>query len=136
MKQKQTTRYSEAFKQNVISEIEAGKFSGPHAAARAYKIPGAWTVNRWLRQYGREDLMPKRVTITTMSEQDELKTLKKRVRDLESALADTHVKKMLSEAYLKIACDRLGEPTEEFKKKVAMPRSEPASSSPQKRGLQ
>lgn len=124
MKPSETTRYSEAFKLQVISELEAGKFKGPDAAARAYGIRGSGTVSRWLRKYGRSDLMPRRVTITTMAEQDENKALKKRVRDLEKALADTHMKELLGEAYLEIACRRLGLDVEEFKKKAAMKRSE------------
>jgi transposase-like protein len=119
MKAKETIRYSEAFKQQVISELETGKFVGPYAAERAYQIRGRGTVSRWLRQYGRGDLAAQRITIATMSEQDEAKELKKRVRDLEKALADTHMKELLGEAYLEIACKRLGLDVEEFKKKAA-----------------
>ena len=125
MKPSEAVRYSEAFKHQVISELESGKFFGPLAAARAYGIRGAETVSRWLRKYGRSDLMPRRVTITTMAEQDQTKDLKKRVRDLEKALADTHMKELVGEAYLEIACKRLGLEVEEFKKKAAMTRSEP-----------
>ena len=130
MKQARTVRYSEAFKQQVISELEAGKFRGPFAAARAYGIRGTGTIDGWLRKYGRRDLMPRRVTITTMEEQDEAKALKKRVRELEKALADTHMKELLGEAYLDIACQRLGSEVEEFKKKAAMKRSEPPKRDP------
>ena len=124
MKQNEAVRYSEAFKQQVISELEAGKFSGAFAAARAYGIRGRGTINAWLRKYGRGDLMARRVTITTMAEQDEAKALKQRVRELEKALADTHMKELLGEAYLEIACQRLGLDVEEFKKKAAMTPSE------------
>jgi transposase-like protein len=117
MKPSETIRYSEAFKQQVVSEIEAGKHSGVYAAAKAYGIKGAATVTSWLRRYGRADLMPRRVTITTMSEQDEKKALKDRVRQLEKALADSHMKGMLDEAYLEIACRRLGLDVADFKKK-------------------
>jgi len=130
MKQTETVRYSEAFKQQVISELEAGKFSGAFAAARAYGIRGTRTIDGWLRKYGRRDLMPRRVTITTMTEQDETKALKKRVRELEKALADTHMKELLGEAYLGIACQRLGLEIDEFKKKAAMTRSEPPKRDP------
>ena len=125
MKPCETIRYSEAFKHQIIGELEAGKFRGPAAAARAYGIRGAATVVQWLRKYGRRDLMPRHVTITTMAEQDEKKILQQRVRALEKALADTHMKELLGEAYLDIACKRLGLEVEEFKKKAAMPRSEP-----------
>lgn len=114
---KQTVRYSEAFKQQVIRELESGKFSGPSVAARAYGIKGSETVSGWLRRYGRGDLMPKRLTITTMKEQDEKEALKKRVRELERALSDTHMKGLLGEAYLQIACERLKVEVDEFKKK-------------------
>ena len=130
MKQNEAVRYSEAFKQQVISELEAGKFSGAFAAARAYGIRGRGTINGWLRKYGRGDLMPRRVTITTMAEKDEAKALKQRVRELEKALADTHMKELLGEAYLEIACQRLGMDLEEFKKKAAMMQSEPPKRDP------
>jgi transposase-like protein len=130
MKRSETVRYSEAFKQQVISELEVGKFSGSFAAARAYGIRGTRTIDGWLRKYGRRDLMPRRVTITTMAEQDETKALKKRVRELEKALADTHMKELLGEAYLEIACQGLGLDVEEFKKKAAMTRSEPPKRDP------
>lgn len=124
MKPSETVRYSEAFKQQLISELEAGKFPGPRAAARAYGIRGAATVTGWLRKYSRSDLMPRRVTITTMEEPDEKKALKQRVRELEKALADTHMKELLGEAYLKIACREMGLSVEEFKKKGATKLSE------------
>ena len=124
MKPSESVRYSEAFKHQVVSELEAGKFSGAFAASRAYGIRGAHTVTAWLRQYGRSDLMPRRVTITTMTEQDEKKALQKRVRELEKALADTHMKELLGAAYLEIACERLGQEVDEFKKKVAIPPSD------------
>lgn len=134
MKPKDQVRYSEALKQQVISELATGKFSGPYAAARAYGIKGTRTVNGWLRRYGRSDLMPRRVTITTMHEQDEKKALQKRVRELERALADTHMKGLLGDAYLEIACERMGIDVAEFKKKHVtklstgpkMPPSKPA----------
>ncbi|HVU17015.1 MAG TPA: hypothetical protein VHD32_08815 [Candidatus Didemnitutus sp.] len=125
MKRKETIRYSEAFKQQVVSELEVGKFRGPDHASRAYAIKGSATVKGWLRRYGRVDLMRRRVTITTMSEEDKTKALEKRVRELEKALADSHLKGLLDDAYLGIACRRLGLEVEEFKKKAAMPRSAP-----------
>ncbi len=124
MKPIETIRYSEAFKQQVISELEAGRFKNPFAASRAYRIRGTSTVIRWLHKYGRSDLMPRRVTIATMTEQDETKALKKRVRELERALADTHMKELLGEAYLKIACKRMAMDVDEFKKKAATTLSE------------
>jgi len=123
MQAKATIRYSEAFKQQVISELEQGKFASAGAAARAYQIPGTRTIPGWLRKYGRSDLMPRRVTITTMKEEDETSALKQRVRQLEKALSDTHMKELLGSAYLEMACEQLGLEVDEFKKKAATGRS-------------
>jgi transposase-like protein len=123
MQTKETIRYSEALKQQVIRELESGKFASAAAAARAYQIRGSRTVIGWLRKYGRGDLMPRRITITTMKEEDELSALKKRVRQLEKALSDTHVKELLGAAYLEMACEELGLEVDEFKKKAATEQS-------------
>jgi hypothetical protein len=56
--------------------------------------------------------------------------LKQRVRELEKTLADTHMKELLGEAYLEIACQRLGLDVAEFKKKAAMTRSDLPKSDP------
>jgi transposase len=119
MDEEKTVRYSEAFKLNVVAEIESGKHSSPYAAAQTYRISGSDTVQAWLRRYGRSDLMRPKVLITTMEEHDEKKALRQRVRELEKALADTHMKGLLSEAYFEIACQRLGQDPAEFKKKAA-----------------
>ena len=130
MRATEQIRYSEAFKQQVVGEVSSGKFSGPTQAAQAYGIRGATTVAGWLRRYGRSDLMPRRVTITSMSEQDEKKILKQRVRELERALADTHMKSLLGDAYLAIACGRMGVDVSEFKKKHVTKLSEQPESPP------
>jgi transposase-like protein len=117
MKTRSYTRYSEAFKHQVVQEIESGKFSSAHAAARAYGIPGMCTVANWLRKYGRKDLIPKKISITTMSERDENQELKKRVSELEKALADAYMQGLLNESYFELACERLNMDPEAFKKK-------------------
>ena len=114
------TRYSEAFKRQVVEEISRGKHLSPQKAKQAYGIGGAVTVEKWIRKYGREDLLPKRIRIETMKEIDELKEARKRIRELEAAVADAHIDFCLEKAYLEIACERLGEERDGFKKKNAM----------------
>jgi hypothetical protein len=87
-------------------------------------------VQGWLRKYGRGDLMPRKITISTMKEIDETKALQKRVRELEQVVADQHIKELLDKAYLEIACRGLGMEVAEFKKKAAMKRCEPPGSNP------
>jgi len=115
-----TVRYSEAFKRQVVGELERGKHTSIEGARRAYGISGTMTVSRWVGKYGREDLFPKRVRIETLKERDELKEARKRIRELEAAVADAHIDHCLEKAYFHVACERMGVDPEEFKKKNAM----------------
>lgn len=120
MAEKVSIRYSEAFKLQVVRELESGKLGSCFAAREAYGIRGATTVQRWVRQYGREHLLRRVVRVETVDEVSELKALRKRVRELESALSDAHLGKRFDDAYLKIACRAAGiEDVEDFKKKHA-----------------
>ena len=120
----QSIRYSEAFKRQVVNELERGKYRSIEASRRIYGIKGSMTVHRWVREYGREDILPKRVRIETLKERDELKETRKRVRELEAALADAHIECCLEKAYVHVACDRMGIDPEDFKKKNAITLSE------------
>lgn len=119
-KVKTVIRYSEAFKRQVVDEIARGKFSSPYKAQQAYGIRGNATVAKWVRKYGREDLLPKRMRIETMEEADQLKESRKRIKELEAALADAHIDHCLEHAFLEIACERLGTGLDDFKKKNAL----------------
>lgn len=124
-----SVRYSEAFKRQVVRELEDGKHETVCGASRAYGIRGSETVPGWVRRYGREDLFPKRVRIETLKERDELKEAKKRIKELEAALADAHVACCLEKGYVQVACERMGVTPEEFKKKNAMTLSDALKSS-------
>lgn len=113
-------RYSEAFQRQVVEEIARGKFQSPYLAQKAYGIKGNETVGKWIRKYGREDLLPKRIRIETMTERDEIKEARKRIRELEAALADAYIDNSLERAHLKIACERMGEDVDAFKKKLGL----------------
>jgi len=112
-------RYSEAFKRQVVGELERGELRSMESAREKYGISGAGTVRNWLKQYGREHLLPKRVRIEMPNEKSELKKLKRRIRELETALADTKVKEVLNQAYFELICEEYGvEDTEKYKKKA------------------
>jgi transposase-like protein len=112
--------YSEAFKMQVVEQISQGKFASMSQAQKAYGINGATTIKTWIKKYGKEELLPKRVRVETMSEIDELKEAKKRIRDLEKALADSHMDYCLERAFLEIACEEMGTSREELKKSNAI----------------
>ena len=113
-------RYSEGFKLQVIDELASGKFKRISEVRAAYGITGAGTVERWFVKYGREDLLAKRIRIESVTEKDEKKELKKRVKNLETALADAHIDCSLDRAFLEIACERLDMNMDDFKKKHAL----------------
>ncbi len=115
-----TVSYSEAFKQQVVEQMSSGKFASISEAQRAYGIRGMTTIQKWLKKYGKEDLLPKRIRIETMAERDELKEAKKRIRDLEKALSDSHMDYCLERAFLEIACKKIGTTREDLKKKNVM----------------
>jgi len=113
-------RYSEAFKQQVLRELEEGKFASTQEAARAYGIRGRALIQYWMRRYGRTHLLRKVVRVETPKEISETKELRKRVRELEKALADAHIDSRLDAAYLEIACEAAGiTDVDDFKKKHA-----------------
>ena len=112
--------YSEAFKRQVVGELERGKHVSIETARRAYGIGGATTVIKWIRKYGSADLLPKRVRIETLKERNELAEARKRIRTLEAAVADAHIDYCLEKGFLQVACDRLGEDLDSFKKKHAI----------------
>lgn len=111
-------RYSEAFKLQVLRELEEGRFETRGAAYRAYGIRGNGTIERWAVKYGKNHLTGKVIRVETPKEINEMKTLRKRVRDLEKALANERLDHMLDEAYLQIACRTAGiNDVDGFKKK-------------------
>lgn len=120
MSVRDSIRYSEAFKLQVIRELESGRYTSLSEVSRAYGIKGAMTVNKWVRRYGKNRLLGKMVVVMKADEQAEVKELRKRVRELEKALADAHLDARLDDAYLHIACEAAGiEDVDSFKKKHA-----------------
>ena len=118
MGRKTVIRYSEAFKLQVLRELEEGKFPSKEAVRRAYGIHGGGTLFKWIIKYGKENLLDKVVRVETPKEVSELKQLRKRIRDLEKGLADAHLDLKLEEAYTRIACKAAGiEDVDAFKKK-------------------
>jgi transposase-like protein len=114
---KPVMRYSEAFKMEVVRELEAEEKTYEELR-RKYGIRGRGNVQRWARQYG-NGTRGKVITVQRPEEIDELKRLKDRVRRLETSVADAYLELALERAYVKIACKRAGiTDVVEFKKKA------------------
>lgn len=108
-------RYSTAFRRKVVEEIESGKYSIGEAA-RIYDIRGGETIQNWLRKMGRKHLLNKVVRIEMKDEKDKLKALEGEKKELESALAQAHLKILSLETMLDIASEKVGQ---DLKKKYA-----------------
>jgi transposase len=101
-----------------VRELESGDL--PYAEIRRkYGIKGSTTVAKWVRKYGNGS-RGKVIRVERPEEINELKRLKGRVRQLESALADANIDAALERAYTRLACQRAGiTDVAEFKKKAA-----------------
>ena len=112
--------YSEAFKLQVVREVESGRYKNCHQASQVYGIHGTLTVTRWVERYGKSHLLNRVVRVETTEERNELKRLKAECRRLKEALADAHLDLRLERAYLTLSCEAAGENNiETFKKKHA-----------------
>lgn len=123
MEQRIVYRYSVAFKQQVISEVESGRFRSAWEASEHYGLSEG-TVGRWLKRYGRNHLLARVVRVEKPNEQDELKQLKQEVKRLEQLLGRKDAEKTFLELSLEEACQELGVDVEEFKKNTASSRFE------------
>jgi transposase len=115
---KQIIRYSEAFKMEVVREMETQGLNS-NEVRQKYGIRGGGTVEFWARKYG-NGLLGKVIRVETPKDMDEFKKLRERVKRLESLLADTNLELALERQYVRLACERAGiEDIVEFKKKGA-----------------
>lgn len=115
------TRYSDAFKFQVILALEEGRYSCPDAAARAFGIGGTGTVSRWVRQHGKERLLKKVIRVELPDERSRLEALTKELRQVKLALADSHVALVVLQAEYQVMCEAHGvTDVAEFKKKLGM----------------
>lgn len=116
-------RYSVAFKQHVVAELESGRFRSIDQARRHYDIGGSMTVRRWLELFGKNHLLPKVVRVEKPNEACRIRQFQQEVRQLKQALGETQLRNVLNESFLEIACEQLGQNVESFKKKAATKRS-------------
>jgi transposase-like protein len=118
MRQKIVVRYSQSFKQQVIADIESGRFSSIMQAQEHYGITGSATIQNWLNKYGRNHLCAKVVHVEKPNEKDKILELKKQIKQLKEALGQTQAENILNQEFLKIACEEIGQDIDTFKKKA------------------
>lgn len=94
-------RYSVSFKHQVVNEIENGASLGE--VRRKYSIAGGATIQRWIRMFGKNQLLNKVVKVQTVDEKDQIKELQKQIKQLKEALADAHLEKRCLEVTIQEA---------------------------------
>src|SRR5258706_3247376 len=99
-------RYSEAFKMQVVREVELEGVACDHVR-RKYGIGGRATVPSWVRKYGNGS-WGRRIRVETPEEINHTEQLKRRVRALERALADANIELVLERQFTRIACQKVG----------------------------
>ena len=98
---KEFKRYSISFKKHVVEELESGgSFS---FLQKKYDIRGAETIQKWVKLFGKNHLLNKRVRIETMDEKSRLKELEEENRRLKMALADSIVATKMLETLISVA---------------------------------
>ena len=116
---KPAIRYSQAFKLEVVRELE--KDLAPIDQVRRKYGIGAGSIQGWIAKYGNGS-RGRIIRVETPKEINELKRLKERVKRLESVLTETNLDLALERQYTRLACERAGiHDVAAFKKKAGGP---------------
>jgi len=100
--QKVTIRYSISFKQKIVKEIEEDGLAIADAA-KLYGIKGGSTIQKWIKQFGKNHLLNKIIRVEMKGEKDRVKELEKEVKKLKEALADAYLAKDCAEKIIELA---------------------------------
>jgi transposase-like protein len=104
---RQTIRYSNYFKRNIVEAIERDGLS-IEEMRRRYGIKGGQTVQKWLRTFGKNQLLNKVVMVQTLEERDELKYLREENKRLKVAYAELVIAQKINQKTLEIADEMYG----------------------------
>ena len=99
--QKSVIRYSISFRQMVVKEVEEGL--GLEQVKKKYGIHGGNTVQRWVKNFGKNHLLNKIMRVETMDERDRIKQLEEDNKRLKLALADAYMAKDCLEGIIRMA---------------------------------
>lgn len=105
MKKEYVKRYSQALRQEVVREYEAGE--SEKRLREKYGIGGTNTIKRWVKKYGREGYRSEVVMIQRVEDQEEVKGMMRRIGELEKALAQSVLDKRMLETIIEVASKEL-----------------------------
>ena len=100
-------KYSTAFKQQIVNEYEDG--SSIRSLKSKYAIGGNNTIRQWIEKYSRQGLRHQLMVIQNPEEQSEVKKLKEKIAQLEKAVAQLTLDKLMLESTLEVVEEELGE---------------------------
>lgn len=124
-------RYSAAFKQSVVREYESG--ASMTELLRRYGIGSSRTLHRWIGQYGIEGLRHEVVVMQRADEQNREKAMEKRIKELEAAVAQLTLDKMMLESIVEVASEQYGL---DFKKNFGQKQSKKPGRKIRKKGTE
>lgn len=104
---KKIIRYSDCFKQSVVSEIEKNGLTIQQARDR-FGIKGTSTIQLWLKKYGRNHLLNKIVRVETKDDINEVKRLREELQRVKLAYAELAIDHKLSEKVIEKADELTG----------------------------
>ncbi len=58
--QKELITYDTQFKQVVVGMLECGEIKSIEEARRIFRIGGNSTISKWIKKFGKENILPKR----------------------------------------------------------------------------
>lgn len=105
MEKEKVKGYSQAFKQKVVREYEAGV--SVYKLRQKYGIGGHTTVKRWIEKYSRSGYRSEVVHIQTIEDHQEVQAMKERIEELESALAESVLENRMLKATINVASNAL-----------------------------
>jgi len=77
------------------------------------------TMNEWIKKYDRKDLMNTRILVETQDETTRLRALQKEIKQLKELLIKKDLDRLVQDAYLEIASEKMGyKNVEELKKNL------------------
>ena len=119
MMQQTHIRYSEAFKLQVVEDLESGKYASMWEAAQRNGIKGRATISGWLKKYKKDYLMARRVVVQKPNELTEVQQLKAEIDKLKNTVCHLSNKNVMLESTFETVCEMysLG-PKEEVTKKL------------------
>lgn len=101
-------QYTEAFKLQVVRDIERGKVTATEVG-RKYGINGTLTIPRWLKRYSRSKASHGLVTRPTQGQEvNKLAFLEQRNKELEQVIAKLTIEKVALDALIEEAQLHLG----------------------------